>query len=208
MNEVVEAIERFRLILILRHVSLVQLESLAGIFQGAGLRLVEVTLNSELALESIKLLQRSGFLVGAGTAVDPVKSEAALKAGARFLVSPTWESFLPELCTSYQAVSIPGAFTPSEILAAYRGGADFVKLFPASMLGPPYLEVVRAPLSQLRLIPVGGVNGENAADFLRAGAAALGVGSSIIKPEWVEQGRLDVIAEELRRLVKIAEGAV
>lgn len=204
-DEIITTIERSRLILILRHVPLDRLEGLAQAFQRSGVRLVEVALNSENALEAIERFQPLGFLVGAGTAVEREAAEAALKAGVRFLLSPTWEPFLPELCSRYGAVAIPGAFTPTEIWAAYRSGAPFIKVFPASALGPQYLKAVLAPLPGLRLIPVGGVGLENAADFLKAGAAALGVGSNLVKPQWVAEGRFDLIAEQLTSLVRIIE---
>lgn len=202
---IIRTIEESRLILILRHGPLNQLDGLAQAFQRSGIRLIEVALNSTRALEAIERFQRWGFIVGAGTAVEREVAEAALKAGVRFLLSPTWEPFLLELCPRYGAVAIPGAFTPTEIWTAHRSGAPFVKVFPASAFGPPYLKAILAPLPDLRLIPVGGVGLENAADFLRAGAAALGVGSNLLKPQWVAEGRFDVIEEQLTSLVRIIE---
>jgi len=204
-DTIIRTIEGSRLILILRHVPLNRLEGLAQAFQRSGVRLIEVALNSARALETIERLQHQGFIVGAGTAIEKGTAEAALKAGVRFLLSPTWEPFLLELCPRYGAVAIPGAFTPTEIWGAHRSGAPFVKVFPASAFGPPYLKALLAPLPDLRLIPVGGVGLENAADFLKAGAAALGVGSNLLKPQWVAEERFDVIEDRLTSLVRIIE---
>jgi 2-dehydro-3-deoxyphosphogluconate aldolase/(4S)-4-hydroxy-2-oxoglutarate aldolase len=125
-------------------------------------------------------------LLGAGTVLDPETARAALLAGARFIVAPTVNLRTIELCKRYTALVMPGAFTPTEILTAWEAGADIVKVFPSEITGPAYLRALRAPLPQVRLMPTGGVNLQTAAEFLKAGACALGIGGSLVSAEAIK----------------------
>jgi 2-dehydro-3-deoxyphosphogluconate aldolase / (4S)-4-hydroxy-2-oxoglutarate aldolase len=125
-------------------------------------------------------------LLGAGTVLDPETARAALLAGARFIVAPTVNRRTIELCKRYTAIVMPGAFTPTEILTAWEAGADIVKVFPSEITGPAYLKAIRAPLPQVRLMPTGGVNLQTAAEFLKAGACALGIGGSLVSAESIK----------------------
>ncbi len=203
---IVAAIEKSRLFLILRHVSPARVAELSTTFRQSGISVLEIALNSEGALDSIASLRKSGFVVGAGTAVDRERAEDALRAGAQFLVSPIFERFLPDLCGRYGAVCIPGAFTPTEILTAHRAGAQFVKVFPASVLGPSFIKAVLAPLPELRLVPVGGVGPRNMGEYLSAGAVAVGVGSALLSTSSTSSGRVpEGLGEDLSSLVRIAQ---
>jgi 2-dehydro-3-deoxyphosphogluconate aldolase/(4S)-4-hydroxy-2-oxoglutarate aldolase len=125
-------------------------------------------------------------LLGAGTVLDPETARTALLAGAKFIVAPTVNLRTIELCKRYTALVMPGAFTPTEILTAWEAGADIVKVFPSEITGPTYLKALRAPLPQVRLMPTGGVNLQTAADFLKAGACALGIGGSLVSAEAIK----------------------
>jgi 2-dehydro-3-deoxyphosphogluconate aldolase/(4S)-4-hydroxy-2-oxoglutarate aldolase len=125
-------------------------------------------------------------LLGAGTVLDPETARTALLAGARFIVAPTVNLQTIELCKRYTALVMPGAFTPTEILTAWEAGADIVKVFPSEITGPAYLKALRAPLPQVRLMPTGGVNLQTAAEFLRAGACALGIGGSLVSADAIK----------------------
>jgi 2-dehydro-3-deoxyphosphogluconate aldolase/(4S)-4-hydroxy-2-oxoglutarate aldolase len=125
-------------------------------------------------------------LLGAGTVLDPETARVALLAGAKFIVAPTVNLRTIELCKRYTALVMPGAFTPTEILTAWEAGADIVKVFPSEITGPAYLKALSAPLPQVRLMPTGGVNLQTAAEFLKSGACALGIGGSLVSAEAIK----------------------
>jgi 2-dehydro-3-deoxyphosphogluconate aldolase/(4S)-4-hydroxy-2-oxoglutarate aldolase len=127
--------------------------------------------------------------------LDPETARAAILAGAEFIVAPTLNPAVIEVCRRYSKVVIPGAFTPTEILRAWECGADFVKVFPAEFGGPAYFRAVLAPLPQVKLIPVGGVSLETTGDFIRAGAAAVAVGSNLVKKSAIAAERFDELTE-------------
>src|SRR3954454_18742931 len=146
-----------------------------------GVTVAEVTFTVTNALDVIREAKRQlgdRVLLGAGTVLDPETARAALLAGAEFVVAPTVNLDVIRLCRRYDKLVMPGAFTPTEVLAAWEAGADIVKVFPSDFVGPEYLKVLYGPLPQVRLMPTGGVTLETAPAFVRAGAFALGVGSS------------------------------
>lgn len=149
-----------------------------------GVGAIEITLTTPGAVEAIAALAAdpalAGCAVGAGTVLDAPAARAVLDAGARFVVSPTLEPAVLGACRDRDVPYLPGAFTPTEILAAWRAGAPVVKVFPASAVGPGYFRDVLAPLPFVRLVPSGGVSLENAGEWIRAGAAAVSVGGSLV----------------------------
>ena len=149
---------------------------------GAGA--VEITLTTPGARDAIATLAADArckdVAVGAGTVLDADAARSVLDAGARFVVSPTFEPDVLRLCRDRGVVYMPGAFTPAELLAAWRAGAPVLKLFPAAAVGPGYLRDVLAPLPELKIVPSGGVSLENAAEWIRAGAAAVSIGSALL----------------------------
>jgi len=147
------------------------------------------------------------ILLGAGTVLDTETARAALLAGAEYLVSPTLNLDVIAMARRYGKLVMPGAFTPTEILTAWEAGADIVKVFPSDVTGPKYLKAVRGPLPQVRLMPTGGVNLDTAADFLRAGACALGIGGSLVEPQAVAKGDFDRIESLARQYVQIVDEA-
>lgn len=142
-------------------------------------------------------------LLGAGTVLDTETARIALLSGASFLVSPTVNLDVIEMCRRYDKLVMPGAFTPTEVLSAWQAGADIVKVFPCDVLGPGYLKALHGPLPQIRLLPTGGVNLDTAATFLQAGACALGIGGSLVEPKAVATGDLKRIESLARQYVEI-----
>jgi 2-dehydro-3-deoxyphosphogluconate aldolase/(4S)-4-hydroxy-2-oxoglutarate aldolase len=137
-------------------------------------------------------------LLGAGTVLDPETARAALLAGAEYLVAPTVNLDVIRLCRRYDKLVMPGAFTPTEVLTAWEAGADIVKVFPADAVGPAYFKALRGPLPQIRLMPTGGVDLTTAADFLKAGACCLGVGSQLVEAK-------AIAARDFERIRKLAQ---
>jgi 2-dehydro-3-deoxyphosphogluconate aldolase/(4S)-4-hydroxy-2-oxoglutarate aldolase len=150
-----------------------------------GIRSLEFTLTTPGAIEAISAC-RARFgdeaVVGAGTVIDAVEARRCLEAGAQFLVSPGTDLDVIAAARLGGALSMPGALTPTEVIAAWRAGADVVKVFPARQFGPQYIRDLRGPLPQIPLMPTGGVDERNAADYLRAGAVGVAVGGNLIDP--------------------------
>ena len=185
-------------------------EALAGIeaIAAGGITTIEVTMTVPNAVELIADLSfREELLIGAGSVMDPETARDCINAGARFIVSPATNVDTILYCNDADIVVMPGALTPTEIANAWDAGADFVKVFPAdSMGGAKYLGSLKAPMPDLRLIPTGGVNQETAADFIRAGAEAIGVGADLVDLKAVGEGRgADVTAAAKRYLEIVAE---
>jgi len=164
------------------------LRAAARALAAGGVGAVEITLTTPGAIDAIGELVADGepgCVVGAGTVLDQAAARSVMDAGARFVVSPTLNPAVIRLCRERDIPCVPGAFTPTEILEAWRAGAPLVKLFPATAVGPGYLRDVLAPLPFVRLVPSGGVTLENTADWIRAGAAAVSVGSALVSPALV-----------------------
>jgi 2-dehydro-3-deoxyphosphogluconate aldolase/(4S)-4-hydroxy-2-oxoglutarate aldolase len=176
-----------------------------------GVSLIEITMSVQGAIDVIKELTqkyKDEIIMGAGTILDPETGRAALLAGAQFIVSPTLNLDLIHLAHRYSAVVIPGAMTPTEILSAWNAGADMVKVFPAAQLGgPEYLKALKGPLPQILLVPTGGVNLQNAAAFIKAGATALGVGGELVDKKAVKEKKFNVITENTRAFLKVVKEA-
>ena len=141
------------------------------------------------------------FLLGAGTVTDANTARAVIDAGASFVVGPVFRPEVVAACHERDVPAMPGCFTPTEIFTAHQAGADIVKVFPATALGPQFLKDVRAPLPEVKLMPTGGVTLDNAGDWIRAGAVAVGVGSALLDAKAIDEGRLDVITANARRVV-------
>lgn len=150
-----------------------------------GIKVLEITMNVPNALNVIRILSNKysneGIVVGAGTVLDGETARAAILAGAELLVSPHLNQEMIKVANRYQAITISGAFTPKEVIETLEAGADFVKLFPAEVMGPQYVKAIRAPIPQAPVVPTGGVTLENIHEWLNTGCAAVGVGSFITK---------------------------
>lgn len=179
--------------------------AVADVLLDAGLRGIELTMTTPGAVDVMRTLRSkhgTAMLLGAGSVLTTSEAAAALDAGASFLVSPVFDPTVLALAHEAGAPAIPGAFTPTEMVTAYRAGADIVKLFPADTLGVRHLRAVLAPLPFLPVMPTGGVTPDNVAEWLAAGAVAVGLGSSLVDPALVRDGRMDVIAARARQVVQ------
>lgn len=193
-TEVIQTIERGRIIAILRGDFQQREVEIVSILADAGVTAVEMTLNSPGAIEGISRLSRhfgSRLAVGAGTVVRVDQVMKIADIGARFVVSPNRNVAVIRATKQRGLVSIPGCFTPSEVLEAVDAGADAAKLFPAGSLGPGFVKAIRGPIPDVRLVPTGGVDAESASLYLRAGAWALGVGSELVSADAVGSGGLE-----------------
>ena len=168
-------------------VAIARLDTIAGFndkvkaLRDGGCKFVEITMNTPEALKAIEAAADiEGIVIGAGTVLDPETARCAILAGSQFIVAPIMSVETIAICSRYSVISMPGAFTPTEIVAAWDAGADFVKVFPATIGGAAYIKAVRGPLPQIRMLAVGGVNLENTKDFINAGACGIGVGNSLI----------------------------
>ena len=179
---------------------------LSGALISGGVLAIEITMTTPNALDAIRSM-RSHFgtqaLIGVGTVLDAKVCAAALDAGAEFVVSPI---LCPEIVEVAHAADRPvmlGAYTPTEAQAAYESGADFVKIFPADGLGPNYIRALHAPLPHLRLVPTGGIDLSNVAEFMRAGCAAVGVGSSLISPRILQEANWGELTAKAKQFVAV-----
>ena len=199
-----EQILEHKIVAILRGCNPANIVEISQALYEGGIRLLEITLNSPGALDAIQqVAARFGdrMVIGAGTVLTVEEVKAAVTAGARFVLSPSLDVELIRFTRELGAVSVPGALTATEILTAYRAGANIVKVFPASV-GPAYFRDIRGPLPQIPLMPTGGVNLDNIREFRKAGAVAFGVGSALVP---ASQG---VDLGELRELTARAAGYV
>jgi Entner-Doudoroff aldolase len=173
-----------------------------------GFRVVEITLTTPGALTVLAKTARSpDLLVGAGTVLDLAAARAAVDAGARFLVSPIGDPELIGWCREHDVLCIPGTYTPTEMWAAHRAGAEVVKLFPGPADGPTYVRACLGPFPQLRIFPTSGVTLANAAEFLAAGAFGVGFVNTLFVPDDLAAGRFAAIAERARSMVAAVTAA-
>ncbi len=171
-----------------------------------GIKHIDVTMTIPGAIDVIKEFKRvtgDEVVVGVGTVLDSETAKAAILAGAEFVVTPTLNLKIIEVCHSYDKIVMLGAFSPTEILAAWEAGADIVKVFPAGVVGPKYLKDIKGPLPQIRLMPTGGVNLENASDFIRAGAVA--ISASLVGQEVIREKKYDVITETAKKFIDVVK---
>jgi 2-dehydro-3-deoxyphosphogluconate aldolase/(4S)-4-hydroxy-2-oxoglutarate aldolase len=210
-DKVIERITNTKIIAIARGMEESAIIPLAEALSAGGISMMEITFNQakpesfESTATGIRALREKfdeKLLVGAGTVITPDLVDLAFNAGALYIVSPDTNTEVIKHTRELGLVSLPGAMTPTECLAAHNAGADFVKFFPASDLGPGYLKAIRAPLSHIRFLAVGGINEKNAADYIRAGAEGLGVGGNLVNKDWIAAGEWDRITALARTLVE------
>jgi 2-dehydro-3-deoxyphosphogluconate aldolase/(4S)-4-hydroxy-2-oxoglutarate aldolase len=175
-----------------------------------GITSFEVTMGTPNALDIIREIRTTlgdDVIIGAGTVLDPETARLSMTAGAQFVVAPSLNIDLIRFARRYSLVVIPGALTPTEIVTAWEAGADMVKVFPVRALGPSYVHDLLAPLPQMRLVAVGGVTVENAGDYIRAGAVAVGVGGELLNSQLIRDGRYDELEARARQLVAAVAAA-
>lgn len=177
--------------------------------KAGGLDVLEVTMTVPGAIGVIQTLANkygAEALIGAGTVLDPETAKACIQAGAQFIVSPALNEETIEFCRGQDVAVFPGALTPTEVVRAWNAGADAVKVFPAGAVGgASYLKALKAPLPQIELIPTGGVSLKTAADFINAGAMALGVGADLVDPQALREGNSSLITERTRQFLEIVK---
>lgn len=175
-----------------------------------GVRALELTLTVPGAVRLIEQIAPTlpkEFLLGAGTVLDAETARHVILAGAKFVVGPVFRRDVITMAHRYDVAVMPGCFTPTEILDAWEGGADVIKVFPATALGPGFFKDVRGPLPQVRMMPTGGVSKENAGDWIKAGAVAIGVGTALVDAAAVKERRFDAITKNAVHFITAVSAA-
>ena len=214
--EIMELIEQNRVIAIVRGMHPEQMAPLARALERGGIRMMEITFNQNApetfqnTVNAIRTLSQNmrDMAIGAGTVMTLEQLHMAADVGARYIISPDVNPALIAETKRLGLTSLPGAMSPTEIVTAWNAGADAVKVFPIGDLGVGYLKAIRAPLSHIPLIAVGGVNERNCADFLRAGAIGVGVGGQLVNREWIDAGEFYKIASLAGKIAQAAQNAV
>ena len=195
-ENVIKTIEKEKIIAIIRGADIEQAVKASKAIYDGGIKLVEVTFNQKSpesfiqTVNSIKAIKSAcpEMIVGAGTVLNTEQVDLALSAGAEFIVSPDTDEKVIAYSVKNGLVSLPGAYTATEVKKAHEAGADFVKLFPCTDGAVQYIKALKAPLSHIKFLAVGGVTAENAGDFIKAGAVGIGVGSALINKNWLDDG--------------------
>ena len=215
-DKIMSVIEQHKIIAILRGIPGDKIIQTAEALYDGGIRLMEITYSAngstaheETSANIKRLVEHFGdrLCIGAGTVVSTEIVDMAAEAGAKYMISPDTNLDVIRRTVELGLVSMPGALTPTEILTAHRAGADYVKLFPVGALGTAYIKGVCAPISHVKLMGVGGVNEDNAADFIRAGVIGVGVGGNLANKKWVAAGEFDKLTETARKLVENVKNA-
>jgi 2-dehydro-3-deoxyphosphogluconate aldolase/(4S)-4-hydroxy-2-oxoglutarate aldolase len=206
-------IDRFRrlpLLGILRGITTADVLPLAEAVAAAGLEAIEITMNTPGAPALIRCLAaeaKGRLMVGAGTVLGLDDLDAALDAGATFVVMPTLVPEVADRCAARGIPIFPGALTPQEIFNAWKAGATMVKVFPASCFGPGYLKEIKGPFRDIQLLACGGVNTDNMATYFACGASAVAFGASVFRSDWLAERRYERIGEDVRKLVQACRAA-
>ena len=205
-----EEIVRSRIVLIARGIDRTRICDVArAVYQGGG-RFLEITFNQDSSSSAedtgalimmVRNLGLPGFHVGAGTVITESQLESAYDSRAAFILSPNTDPYIIKRTKELGLTSVPGAYTPSEIQCAWASGADIVKVFPASIGGIPYVHAIRGPLNNIPLMAVGGINENNAKEYLANGYCSCGLGSNILRKDLIENGDYDSLMELVSRLI-------
>lgn len=210
MQKIIDTIKEHKVIAICRGVSRENLISAAEALYEGGIRLMEVTYSANGAVtdedtaENIRILAEyfgEKMFIGAGTVLTERQVVLTKEAGGRFIISPNTDIDVIRKTKELGLVSIPGSLTPTEAVVAHKAGADFVKLFPAGTFGPSYVKAVKAPLSHVDVLAVGGIDENNAAAFLAAGACGVGVGGNLVNNSWIKVGEFEKVKEVATKMV-------
>ena len=211
-EQVIRAVEENKIVAIVRGIAAEKLIPVAEAMYEGGIRLLEITysangaVSDEQTAENISILSKhfeGRMFIGAGTVITTKQVELTKEAGGKFIISPDTFVDVIKKTRELGLVSMPGALTPSEIQIANRAGADFVKLFPITSMGPSYVKAVKAPLTNVKLLAVGGVNLDNMKDYLNAGVCGFGIGSNITPKKCIEEGNFDEIVALSKKYVEI-----
>jgi 2-dehydro-3-deoxyphosphogluconate aldolase/(4S)-4-hydroxy-2-oxoglutarate aldolase len=210
-SEVISRLTESGVIPVIRAASADEARRAIDAIKKGGIDVFEITMTVPGAIRLIEKLAASyasEALIGAGTVPDAQTARDCVNAGAQFIISPALNLDTILFCNQSETVVMPGALTPTEIVTAWNAGADFVKVFPAGALGgASYLKSLKAPLPDIKLIPTGGVSLETAADFIKAGASAVGVGADLVDLEALRNGQEDLITEKAQKYLEIVRNA-
>jgi len=207
-DKTLESILAAKVVAVIRMKDAARLGEVAAALRRGGVTAIEITMTVPGAVDIIRELVRTkpqGTLVGAGTILDAGTATEVIDAGADFVVSPIADREMIQACREAGVLVVPGAFTPTEIVAAWRAGGDIVKVFPATSLGPQFFRDLRGPLPFVRLMPTGGVTLENARLFLAAGACAVGIGTALVDAKSIEAGNWEALETRARVLMASLE---
>ncbi|MBF8435570.1 bifunctional 2-keto-4-hydroxyglutarate aldolase/2-keto-3-deoxy-6-phosphogluconate aldolase [Halanaerobiaceae bacterium Z-7014] len=200
-QEVISGLEDSGVVAVIRADKIETAEQIVEAIVEGGITAIEVTMTVPNAFDLIKKLskkyQGSDVLVGAGSVTDAVSAKNSIDAGAKYIVGPTFDQDVVNICNEFQVPVIPGAMSPTEVVNAMKAGADIVKIFPATLFGPKIIKAIKGPIPHAPLLPTGGVNLDNVQDWFEAGACAVGVGSALSKG-WKE-GKFDQITEQAKQ---------
>lgn len=210
-SEIIEQIEDIGIIPVVRAASADEAIKAIDAIMAGGISMLEITMTVPGAVQVIAEVSKKygdQALVGAGTVLDPETAQACIDAGARFVVSPALNLDTIALCNKLDVPIMPGALSPTEVVTAWRAGADLVKVFPCGAVGGAgYLKNLKGPLPQIKMIPTGGVSLTTAADFIKAGAAALGVGTDLVDVKAIRAGDAHIVTERAKQFVEIVSEA-
>jgi len=205
---VLAALKEIGLVPVLRAESVEKAMALAEAIAAGGVTVLEVTMTVPGAIQVMRQLaeKRPDILIGAGTVLDAETARICILEGAKFVVSPALNVGTIEMCHRYSIAVLPGALTPTEVVTAWQAGADVVKVFPCSAVGgAKYLTALKGPLPHIDLIPTGGVSLATAAEFLAAGAYALGVGSDLVDAKAMAAGKPELVTETAKKYLQIVK---
>ena len=210
-KQIIEQIEMLGLVPVVRSSSSDEAIKVIDAVLAGGVNILEITMTVPGAVKVIeKVADKYGseVLVGAGTVLDPETARACLLAGAQFIVSPALNLDTIALCHRYSAPVMPGVLTPTEVITAWSAGADFVKVFPCGAVGgASYIKNLKGPFPQIKMIPTGGVSLKTAAEFLKAGASALGVGTDLVDVKAIRAGNTNVVTDRAKEFIEIVRNA-
>ncbi len=209
--QIVKQIEDIGLVPVVRASSANEAMQVIEAIKAGGVNVLEITMTIPGAIKVIEKVADkygSAVLVGAGTVLDPETARACLLAGAQFIVSPALNLNTIALCHRYSAPVMPGVLTPTEVITAWSAGADFVKVFPCgSVGGASYVKNLKGPFPQIKIIPTGGVSLKTAADFIKAGASALGIGTDLVNVKAIREGNAHIVTERSKQFLQIVQEA-
>jgi 2-dehydro-3-deoxyphosphogluconate aldolase / (4S)-4-hydroxy-2-oxoglutarate aldolase len=204
-SEILDQIYASGVVAVIRMKDQKRLSKVIEAVRKGGVRCIEITMTVPGAIEVIRDLVPkvpSDVLIGAGTVTSPETAAKVIEAGAKFVVGPIFNPEIVRLCNERDVPVMPGCFTASEIFAAWTAGADIIKVFPATSLGPKYFRDIHGPFPEIRLMPTGGVTIDNAGDWIKAGAVAVGIGSDLLDKKAIEEEKYEVLTERARRMVQ------
>lgn len=206
MRDLIKGIEDSKVVAIVRGIDPEKMEPLFQALLDGGIKYIEITLNTKDALKSIGNMNKvfgNDMIIGAGTVLNEEMAFRAMEVGARFLVSPNVDKGMIRAAVSNNVLALPGAMTPTEIGQALSYGAEVIKLFPSSSLGPSYIKELKGPFDHLKIIAVGGISAENAKEYMKAGAIGIGIGGSLVNKKLIEEGDFKAITQYAIRLREI-----